>query len=196
MFLLNLEGLILILSILLIFVSLLIFISNNPVHSVLFLILAFFNVSIQLFILNVEFLSIIFIIIYVGAIAVLFLFVVMMLNIKKFAFKFRVYYLIFFIVAMTLYDKSSEKLVAFFIQVEKEIVFMRLPLFLIDELNNLNVLGQILFNYYNSCFLLAGFILLIAMIGAIVLSLSFRTTSKNQLLYRQLSRSEKYFYFF
>ena len=56
--------------------------SRNPIYSVLFLILTFFNLSCLLFILNIEFLPILFLIVYVGAIAVLFLFVLIMLNIK------------------------------------------------------------------------------------------------------------------
>ena len=62
--------------------SLFVLISQNPVHSVLFLILAFCNASGILFLFNAEFLGLVFIIIYVGAIAILFLFVVMMLNVK------------------------------------------------------------------------------------------------------------------
>jgi NADH-quinone oxidoreductase subunit J len=62
--------------------GLFVFLTENPVHSVLFLILTFFNSSGILLLLNAEFLALIFIIVYVGAIAVLFLFVVMMLNIK------------------------------------------------------------------------------------------------------------------
>jgi NADH-quinone oxidoreductase subunit J len=62
--------------------GLFVFLSKNPVHSVLFLILTFFNSSAIVLLLNADFLALIFVIVYVGAIAVLFLFVVMMLNIK------------------------------------------------------------------------------------------------------------------
>ena len=65
--------------------SLFVLISQNPVHSVLFLILAFCNASGILFLFNAEFLGLVFIIIYVGAIAILFLFVVMMLNVKVYS---------------------------------------------------------------------------------------------------------------
>lgn len=63
--------------------GLFVFLTENPVHSVLFLILTFFNSSAILLLLNADFLALIFVIVYVGAIAVLFLFVVMMLNIKS-----------------------------------------------------------------------------------------------------------------
>jgi NADH:ubiquinone oxidoreductase subunit 6 (subunit J) len=69
-------------SFLLLLSSIFVFISKNPVHSVLFLILTFCNAAGILFLFNAEFLGLVFIIIYVGAIAVLFLFVVMMLNVK------------------------------------------------------------------------------------------------------------------
>jgi NADH-quinone oxidoreductase subunit J len=62
--------------------SFLIIVSKNPIHSILYLILVFCNVSFVFIILNIEFVALIFLIVYVGAIAVLFLFVVMMLNIK------------------------------------------------------------------------------------------------------------------
>jgi len=67
--------------------SLLVILSTNPVYSVLFLILSFCNVSSLLFLLNLEFLPVTFLVVYVGAIAVLFLFVMMMLNIKLSEFK-------------------------------------------------------------------------------------------------------------
>jgi len=63
-------------------------------------------------------------------------------------------------------------------------------------LTSIDVLGQILYNYYLLCFLLAGLILLVAMIGAIVLTLNFRSQRKNELVSRQLSRSENFLAFF
>jgi NADH-quinone oxidoreductase subunit J len=60
----------------------------------------------------------------------------------------------------------------------------------LDNLNSIDVLGQSLYNYYLSCFLLAGLILLVAMIGAIVLTLNFSSQRKNELVSRQLSRSD------
>ena len=57
----------------------------------------------------------------------------------------------------------------------------------LDSLNNIDVLGQGLYNYFLICFLLAGLILLVAMIGAIVLTLNFSSQRKNELVYRQLN---------
>jgi NADH-quinone oxidoreductase subunit J len=66
----------------------------------------------------------------------------------------------------------------------------------IDNLNSIDVLGQCLYNYYLTCFLLAGLILLVAMVGAIVLTLSFTSVRKNELPVRQMSRSDKFLAFF
>ena len=82
----------------LISVCILVFIVDNPVHSVLFLILAFFNAAVILFLFDVEFLGITFIIIYVGAIAILFLFVVMMLNVKIITFDLTKFYFLCFLI--------------------------------------------------------------------------------------------------
>lgn len=185
------------LSLLLILSGLFVFISENPVHSVLFLILAFCNASAILFLFNAEFLALVFIIVYVGAIAVLFLFVVMMLNVKAFS-TINSFYIFFVLLG------SSVLLVQLFLILEKaffgftnifEITGFQFKDTL-EGLNNIDVLGQSLYNYFIPCFLLAGLILLVAMIGAIVLTLNFKSHRKNELTYRQLSRSENFLSFF
>ena len=119
----------------LIIVCLFVFLADNPVHSVLFLILAFFNSSVLLFTLNIEFLGIILIIIYVGAIAVLFLFVVMMLNIKIVLLNFKLYYVLFFIISAILFQQISFILLNFFIQLKTPNLLFQIPYFLIDNFN-------------------------------------------------------------
>lgn len=182
------------LILLFIFCGLLVFISDNPVHSVLFLILTFCNASAILFLFKVEFLALIFIIIYVGAIAVLFLFVVMMLNVKVFSVLNFLYLPFIFLGVFIL-------LVQIFFLVEKTffgystVISYNFENFL-DTLNNIDVLGQGLYNYFLICFLLAGLVLLVAMIGAIVLTLNFSSQRKNELVYRQLSRSDNFLSFF
>jgi NADH:ubiquinone oxidoreductase subunit 6 (subunit J) len=69
-------------------------------------------------------------------------------------------------------------------------------IFNFDSLNNIDILGQVLYNYFLVCFLLAGLILLIALIGAIVLTLRFNTFQKKQHVFRQLSRTDNLFSFF
>ena len=65
-----------------------------------------------------------------------------------------------------------------------------------DKLNNIDVIGQVLYNYFLVCFLLAGLILLVALIGAIVLTLRFNSVKKSQLVSRQLSRTDNFLSFF
>lgn len=174
-------------------------ISENPVHSVLFLILTFCISAAILFIFNVEFLALIFIIIYVGAIAILFLFVVMMLNVKinSFISFIKLPFLLFlsFILFLIIFYFLNGVFVY-----EQNIIFFKLPYqifnFLIDNLANADVLGQILFNSFLSCFLIAGLILLVAMVGAISLTLNYRSERKNELVIRQLSRSDNFLSFF
>ena len=176
--------------------------STNPVESVLFLILAFCNAGAILILFNIEFLGLIFIIVYVGAIAVLFLFVIMMLNVKIYEnvlFELLtknnhsiifIFFLVYFIfIILFTYIKSI-----FYSNVLVQNNFI--SKFSVDNLNNIDVLGQILYNYYLSCFLLAGLILLVSLIGAVVLTLRFNNVQKNQLTNRQLSRSDNFLSFF
>jgi NADH-quinone oxidoreductase subunit J len=178
--------------------SIFVLISKNPVHSVLFLILCFCNAAGILFLFNAEFLGLIFIIVYVGAIAILFLFVVMMLNVKVYSSDNIIYYLPFllllgFVLLLQIY-LIFEKVFSnnTFWVADSPYVFENY----IDNLNSIDVLGQCLYNYYLTCFLLAGLILLVAMVGAIVLTLSFTSVRKNELPVRQMSRSDKFLAFF
>jgi NADH-quinone oxidoreductase subunit J len=187
------------LSLLLIVSGLFVFISENPVHSVLFLILTFCNASAVLVLFNAEFLALVFIIIYVGAIAVLFLFVVMMLNVKVFSTVNFNY--IPFVIAVTFII-----LIQSFLIIEKCLSCLGLAAFSgnpcefdidgMDNLTNIEIIGQDLYNYFLPCFLVCGLVLLVAMIGAIVLTLNFSSSRKNELTYRQLSRSTNFLSFF
>jgi NADH-quinone oxidoreductase subunit J len=161
--------------------SLSVLISNNSVHSVLYLILCFFHAAVILFIFNVEFLGLAFIIIYVGAIAVLFLFVIMMLNVKEDNIDVNFQELLvppFFFFLFYLVTKgtfSNWNSTNFF--------------FLFDDLTNINMLGQLLYNYSLIDILIAGFVLLVAIIGPVVLTFDFNN-KKSIVAYRQLARSE------
>ena len=163
--------------------SVFVLISNNSVHSVLYLILCFFHAAIILFLFNVEFLGLTFLIIYVGAIAVLFLFVVMMLNVKEdeifislqeFLIPFAFFIIFYYILKNTFsnWDLDNFYFYSFF-----------------DDLTNTNIIGQLLYNYSLIEILIAGFILLIAIIGPVILTLNFHN-KKTVASYRQLSRSE------
>jgi NADH-quinone oxidoreductase subunit J len=184
-------------SFLLLLSSIFVFISKNPVHSVLFLILAFCNASGILFLFNAEFLGLVFIIIYVGAIAVLFLFVVMMLNVKIYSLDEFFYLPFIFLGGFVL-------VIQVFLVLEKAFsnsIFWSTSLpynfeNFLDPLTSIDVIGQSLYNYYLLCFLLAGLILLVAMIGAIILTLNFSSKRQNELVSRQLSRSDNFLAFF
>jgi NADH-quinone oxidoreductase subunit J len=184
-------------SFLLLLSSIFVFISKNPVHSVLFLILAFCNASGIVFLFNAEFLGLVFIIIYVGAIAVLFLFVVMMLNVKIYSSDEFSYLPFIFLGGFVL-------VIQVFLVLEKAFsnsIFWSTSLpynfeNFLDPLTSIDVIGQSLYNYYLLCFLLAGLILLVAMIGAIILTLNFSSKRQNELVSRQLSRSDNFLAFF
>lgn len=183
------------LSFLLVFSAILVISAQNPVHSVFFLVLVFFTSAFLLFLLEVEFISLLFVLVYVGAIAVLFLFVVMMLDIKITKYeKDLLFYLpiggflgiIFF---LEVFLSLRENLVPLFPSSGREIYTNWLGI--VDSLTNLDVLGQILYTYYFFYFLIAGIILLVAMVGAIVLTLNFTQKAKHQFVFRQILREKK-----
>ena len=181
-------------SSIIIFSAVMVITVQNPVHSVLFLILSFIASSALLFFLEVEFIPFIFIVVYVGAIAVLFLFVVMMLDIKittvnKDLLKyFPIGSLIglFFLIEIlhTLY-KDIPALPSNFLDSYKLINWINN----IDGITNMESLGQILYTGFFTYFLIVGLILLVAMFGAISLTLTFNKKAKIQSIYRQISRN-------
>lgn len=167
------ERLIIFLNILLLFTSFLVLTSSNPVHSVLFLILTFCEASCILLLFKVDFLGLLFIIIYVGAIAVLFLFVIMMLDLKIANF-FSARFLIFILPIGTFAFVFLNFFFSKVLSCDNFLLKINSKNFLIDSLNSIECFGQILFNFYTPCFLLAGLVLLVSMLGAIVLTLNFQ----------------------
>jgi NADH-quinone oxidoreductase subunit J len=162
--------------------------SRNPVHSVLFLILAFFNAAALFLIAGAEFLAMILVIVYVGAVAVLFLFVVMMLDIDFAALRegFQRYAPIGAVVGAILF---LELVLVFgswtFAQDAAGLRLNPMP----TDVDNTRALGRILYTDHVWLFQLAGLILLVAMIGAIVLTLRGKPTSKRQDIAKQVARS-------
>jgi NADH-quinone oxidoreductase subunit J len=171
--------------------SIMVISARNPVHSVLFLILTFTNTAGLLFLLEIEFLSFIFIVVYVGAIAVLFLFVVMMLDIKivennqNFSKIFYVSGLILFGATFVSESFSNENDYLYLLNVHGN-WFKKL-----DLTTNIEALGQILYTYYFVYIIIVGALLLIAMLGAIVLTLVINKNSRLQAVHNQVSRSSK-----
>jgi NADH-quinone oxidoreductase subunit J len=161
--------------------------SRNPVHSVLFLILAFFNAAGLFVLIGAEFLAMILVIVYVGAVAVLFLFVVMMLNIDfaqmraGFVRYLPIGALVGFILLAELVLDIGSSVIA---PGMKSLVAAGGV-----QLTNTRALGDILYTRYLLAFQGAGLILLVAMIGAIVLTLRRRTDVRRQSIPAQLART-------
>src|ERR687883_475742 len=166
--------------------------SRNPVHAVLFLILAFVNAAGLFVMMGAEFLAMILIIVYVGAVAVLFLFVVMMLDVDFAELRegflqylpigalIGVIFLIELVLVVGTWAVSPE--------------LLRSPAVAIppaDQVSNTVALGRVLYTQYFVLFQAAGLVLLVAMIGAIVLTLRERLGIKRQDISRQVARTQE-----
>ena len=165
-------------------------VSKNTVHSVFFLILDFISISCLFIMIGAEFLGMIMLIVYVGAVAVLFLFVVMMLNVAQ---------------QKNTWFKSSSNLshipIGLFVSL---IIFFELIIVIggwkykpdllnsisldISEVTNTHSIGYVLYTEYIHLFQLSGMILLVAMVGAIVLTFRQRSGLKRQSYFNQISR--------
>ncbi|PPR27528.1 MAG: NADH-quinone oxidoreductase subunit J [Alphaproteobacteria bacterium MarineAlpha9_Bin4] len=160
--------------------------SRNPVHSVFFLILAFVN-SAGIFVLaGAEFLAMILLIVYVGAVAVLFLFVVMMLNVgvDKIKTQTRKYMLSGFLVAIILLFE----LIFSFANLD---IIIQKPENNLEKNTNTHALGNVLYTDYFLPFQVSGCILLVAMLGAIILTLRKREGVLRQNISEQVSRTKE-----
>jgi NADH-ubiquinone oxidoreductase chain 6 len=181
--------------------------SRNPVHSVLFLILVFFNSAGLLLLLGLDFFAMIFLVVYVGAIAVLFLFVVMMLNVKLaeinekrlrylpiggllgFLFLLEIFLIVdndlipLIVIGNSAMLSSGTDSVDALCQVEFVQWFQ-----LTDTYSNIESIGLLIYTYYFLFFLLASLILLVAMIGAIVLTMHKGIYIKRQQVFQQNTR--------
>ena len=176
-----------------VFAAIMVTVSRNTVHSVFFLILVFISISILFIMIGAEFLGMIMLIVYVGAVAVLFLFVVMMLNITE-----------------QLTKRSSRKglinnisvgsIVGVIIFLELLVVvggwkykgtFVPLSAVNLDlDISNTHALGNVLYTDYIHLFQISGMILLVAMIGAITLTFSKRENIKRQSYFDQIQREK------
>jgi len=163
--------------------------ARNPVHSVLFLILAFFNAAGLFVLIGAEFLAMILVVVYVGAVAVLFLFVVMMLDINFAELRegFLQYLPIGALVGIILAAELVLIFGSWIISPEATQVFAA-PSAAAGSLTNTHALGRLLYTDYVYLFQAAGLVLLIAMIGAIVLTLRTRPDARRQRIAEQVSR--------
>ena len=164
--------------------------ARNPVHSVLFLILAFFNSAGLFVLLGAEFLAMILVVVYVGAVAVLFMFVVMMLDINFVEMRqgFLQYLPIGAVIGLILLVELIVVIGGWHLTPELAIAGaakMPAPI----SVPNTQALGQLLYTHYVYLFQAAGMILLVAMVGAIVLTHRQRTGIKKQVIADQLART-------
>ena len=162
--------------------------SRNPVHSVLFLILAFFNAAALFLIAGAEFLAMILVIVYVGAVAVLFLFVVMMLDVNFAQLRegFQRYAPIGAVVGVVLFAELVLVLGGWRFAPDAGALHMSAAP---EGMENTRALGRLIYTDYIFLFQTAGLILMVAMIGAIVLTHRERARSRRQVIERQVART-------
>ena len=176
-----------------VFASFMVIVSRNTVNSVFFLILVFVTVSILFIMIGAEFLGMIMLIVYVGAVAILFLFVVMMLNITEQVVKknnrqglinnisigsivgFIIFLEILVVIGGWKFKESFEPLSS------NNLNF---------ELSNTLMLGKVLYTDYIHLFQISGIILLVSMIGAIALTFSKKENVKRQDYFKQIQREK------
>ena len=174
-----------------VFSALMVTISRNTVYSVFFLILVFVSISVLFIMIGAEFLGMIMLIVYVGAVAVLFLFVVMMLNVKEELTKTSRR-------RGLINNISIGSAVGIIIFLELLVVIggwkykgTFVPLSATDlSLSNTHALGNILYTDYIHLFQIAGMILLVSMVGAITLTFQKRENIKKQDYFKQIGREK------
>ena len=161
--------------------------SRNPVHSVMWLILAFFNAAGLMVLVGAEFIAMLLVIVYVGAVAVLFLFVVMMLDIDVSEMRAGIarYFGIGLAVAVAL---AAEMLIAVGAWSTGPIQLGRRAAPIDGAVPNIQAIGNLLYTRYLFVFEGAGLVLLVAMIGAIVLTHRERSGVRAQNVSRQVAR--------
>ncbi len=162
--------------------------ARNPVHSVLFLILAFFNAAGLFVLLGAEFLAMILVVVYVGAVAVLFLFVVMMLDVDLVEMRqgFLQYLPIGGLIGLVLLAELF-MVAGAWISAPESMAAGGVPILPPDQVSNTEALGRVLYTKYIYLFQASGLILLVAMVGAIVLTLRRREGVRRQSISAQVS---------
>ena len=165
--------------------------ARNPVHSVLFLILAFVNASGLFVLMGAEFLAMILVVVYVGAVAVLFLFVVMMLDVDFAELKqgFLQYVPIGALIG-AIFLAELLLIVGGWVIGPDVAQAITAPIPSIATTGNTEALGQVLYTRYVYFFQAAGVVLLVAMIGAIVLTLRHKPQVKRQNVAEQIARTK------
>lgn len=191
-------------SILLVICAFMVVVVQHPVFSLLFLVSSFLFASFLLFLLECELLALLFIIVYVGAIAILFLFAIMMLesklndlakNVMKYApigFIFAIIFLVPLIreIKGNFWDEDSYSPDSFYLNTFQNWFD------LIESIADVEVYGKVLYTYYVVQLLVAGLILLLVLIGVVYLVNNYNVSAetREQAIFRQLARESKFFF--
>jgi NADH-quinone oxidoreductase subunit J len=170
--------------------------TNNPVHAVFYLILTFCLSALFLLFFQVDFLALLFIVVYVGAIAVLFLFVVMMLDLRNLGTEVQdqeifegsaipLTFFVFLTFAGYLFSPLSSA------SAELDALYLNYLSFykIVDNYTNIQLIGELLYTFYAPIFILGGYILLLAMLGSIMLTLKHHVNSRKQTAFIQLEKN-------
>jgi len=161
---------------------------KNPIHSVFFLVLVFFNVALLLIVFEVEFLALVFLVVYIGAICVLFLFVIMMINIRivilheVFIRYIPIGALFLITLVLEVYIILKQTL-----NLQKTIPSLQNKMIYLNNGSNIELIGNILYNYNFTFLFLSGLILLVSIIGAISLTNLKMLNSKKQNSFKQVN---------
>lgn len=166
--------------------------ARNPVNSVLFLILCFFNAAGLFLLLGAEFLAMVLVVVYVGAVAVLFLFVVMMLDINflKLREGFLQYLPTGAVIGLVLLVELATLFGGWAFAPDVE-ALVRSPAPSVADVSNTEALGRLLYTTYAYLFQASGLILLVAMVGTILLTLRRREGVRKQVIADQIARTGK-----
>ena len=151
-----------------IFLSILLLFINNPINAVLFLIIIFFNLSVLLFLFGFDFLGLLFLMIYIGAIAIFFLFILMLVNIPIYTKKKTLIKPLFFTIFLFSFYLSIEELIKenFFFFFSNTILFDQINF---NSVNTINVYGSFLYVTNWIYFILLAVILLVAMLSSMII---------------------------
>jgi len=179
-------------SIIAIVSAVMVIVSKNTVHSVFFLILDFISISCLFIMIGAEFIGMIMLIVYVGAVAVLFLFVVMMLNVAQqknqwlSSTKSSTHIPVGLIISLIIFFELIIVISGW--KYKPDLIKSLSSLSISPEVTNTHAIGNVLYTDYIHLFQLSGMILLVAMVGAIVLTFRQRKGLKRQSYFKQISR--------
>nr|YP_010968438.1 NADH dehydrogenase subunit 6 [Monoserius pennarius]WNO18777.1 NADH dehydrogenase subunit 6 [Monoserius pennarius] len=185
------NQILLLFSFIIFFSTLMIILAINPIHSIYWLVFIFLLASISLIILGFNFIGLMLIIIYVGAITILFLFVIMMLDILDIRHVTNISHVIFIILMVIniiiINYSNIFKNFYFNIDIKVDPIFWE-----VHNFSHLELLGLSIYNEYYFCFLILSIILLIGLMSAIILTLDINLKSKKQALYNQHQRNNSW----